>query len=74
MLVGPKRMLIANGVSSIGSWLFIVFGSNIIPCLLMNRACVGISIGILLGNGYLPDTVSPEFLASFKMIEVRLIS
>jgi len=68
-LVGPKKMLIANGVACVGAWLCIILGTESIPCMLLNRLAGGIGIGILMGNVYLPDTASPKFLASFKMIE-----
>jgi len=68
-LVGPKKMLIVNGVASCAGWVFMILGTNSIPCLLLNRVAGGVGIGILMGNVYLPDTVSPQFLASFKMIE-----
>ena len=69
-LVGPKKMLIANGIASVAAWIFIILGSNNITCMLLNRLAGGIGIGILMGNVFLPDTATPKFLASFKMIEV----
>lgn len=66
-------MLIVNGVASCAGWVFMILGTNSIPCLLLNRVAGGVGIGILMGNVYLPDTVSPQFLASFKMIEVSYI-
>jgi len=68
-LVGPKKMLIANGTACVAAWLFIILGTENITCMLLNRLAGGIGIGILMGNVYLPDTATPRFLASFKMIE-----
>jgi len=68
-LVGPKKMLIANGIASVAAWLFIILGTESITCMLLNRLAGGIGIGILMGNVFLPDLANPKFLASFKMIE-----
>ena len=69
-MVGPKKMLIANGIASVAAWLFIILGTENITCMLLNRLAGGIGIGILMGNVFLPDSANPKFLASFKMIEV----
>ena len=69
-MFGPKKMLILSALPGILSWLLIVLASESVTSLLLSRACAGVAYGLLIGNVYLPNTVSNKNLGSFKMIEV----
>ena len=71
-LFGPKRMLIVSAVPSIISWVLPALAPDSVLSLLLSRACAGLAYGLIIGNIFLPNTVSSKYLGSFKMIEVVL--
>ena len=70
----PKVILVFTAVPGILSWVFLALASGSVPFLLLSRASAGLANGLLLGNIYLSNVASYQFLGSFKIIEVILLS
>ena len=69
-LFSPKLMLTVSAVSGIFSWLILALDPGSIACLLLSRATSGLATGLSIGNIYLSNVASREFLGSFSMIQV----
>ena len=68
----PKVILIFTAVPGFVSWIFLALAPGSFSFLLLSRASAGLANGLLLGNIYLSNIASYQFLGSFKIIEVIL--
>ena len=69
----PKVILVFTAVPGILSWVFLACAPSSVSFLLLSRASAGLANGLLLGNIYLSNVASYQFLGSFKIIEVMLL-
>ena len=67
---GPKKILIASGVSGLLSWMVVIIQPCSIYFLLGSRLLAGLSNGLLTGNVYMADVAPSKYISSFKAIEV----
>ena len=67
---GPKKILIASGISGILSWIIVIIQPSSIHFLLGSRLLAGLSNGLLTGNVYMADVAPSKYISSFKAIEV----
>ena len=69
-IFSPKLILIVSAVPGILSWIFLAVDQGSVSFLLLSRASAGLANGLTIGNIYVSDVATYQFLGSFKIIEV----